>query len=465
MAKLVVIGDSLSQGFKSLAICDTDLSYPVMIAEAMGLSSSDFTFPNFKGAGGLPLNIEDIARILEIKHNGHINNFNWLLALSDISTYADKVEDYYERNGKGALPIAPQLFHNLSVWGFTVGDSYQITAKLCKDRVNIDDGRGDNWFESAGEPRLRTAYKVLNPSHDDKLNDNNQIKIAKDIKARDGEIENLIVFLGANNCLGTVLDLKIRETDNNFEKRNLWPLSEFQKEYTELVNGILGIGANNVYVATIPYVTIPPITRGIMKNRGQLPSGENYFDYYSYFFVQDKDFDPDRDKHLTKANAKDIDNRIDGYNKIILKTAKANGWHVVDINKVLSNLASRRNHGKIKYKIPSEISDLNTRFFQIDLNGNITNGGLISLDGFHPTTSGYGIVAQEFINVMRNKGKVQNIKNIDFGKVRRWDSLVSKPPLTLYDAFGMLEFLEKRLHITQFMKGNKEDINTVPKFF
>ena len=34
--RLVVIGDSLSHGFKSLAVSDVELSYPAMIADALG---------------------------------------------------------------------------------------------------------------------------------------------------------------------------------------------------------------------------------------------------------------------------------------------------------------------------------------------------------------------------------------------------------------------------------------------
>lgn len=38
MAKLVAIGDSLTQGFQSLAITHCDQSYPAMIADCLGLS-------------------------------------------------------------------------------------------------------------------------------------------------------------------------------------------------------------------------------------------------------------------------------------------------------------------------------------------------------------------------------------------------------------------------------------------
>ncbi len=68
MAKLVAIGDSLTQGFQSLAIQKTNLSYPALIAECLGLPIPDFRVPDFMGKGGLPFNIEWLSRELEIKY-------------------------------------------------------------------------------------------------------------------------------------------------------------------------------------------------------------------------------------------------------------------------------------------------------------------------------------------------------------------------------------------------------------
>jgi hypothetical protein len=39
-----------------------------------------------------------------------------------------------------------------------------------------------------------------------------------------------------------------------------------------------------------------------------------------------------------------------------------------------------------------------------DNTGHISSGGLIGLDGIHPTTAGYGLVAKEFIDVMVQAG-------------------------------------------------------------
>ena len=54
-----------------------------------------------------------------------------------------------------------------------------------------------------------------------------------------------------------------------------------------------------------------------------------------------------------------------------------------------------------KYSLPREFEDLNVRFFEIEPSGALKSGGLIALDGVHPTTCGYSLIAHEFIQVMR----------------------------------------------------------------
>jgi hypothetical protein len=64
--RLVILGDSISHGFQSGAIFNTDLSYAAIIAWEMGWLDS-FRFPTYQGFGGLPLNLEFLARDLETK--------------------------------------------------------------------------------------------------------------------------------------------------------------------------------------------------------------------------------------------------------------------------------------------------------------------------------------------------------------------------------------------------------------
>jgi lysophospholipase L1-like esterase len=452
MAKLVAIGDSMTQGFTSLAITHTDQSYPVLIAEAMGLGPDAFRRPDFRGKGGLPCSIEWLARRLEDRFGANIGFFEWLRSIHVIPDLLDEVEDYWER-GKGSWPTTDVSFHNLAVWGFEVADAYDLTAAMCKQAIA---GTKENLLGIPSEARLRTAYRVLNPAQQPARDPDTQLRIAARVAQDEGGIEHLILFLGANNALGTVVELDIRQTDPESPGANssytLWHPDAFGADYRELAAEVDAIGPGHVYVGTVPHVTIPPVTRGVMKDRGRLPASRKYFDYYTRFWIRDKDFDPDRDPHLTREEAEHIDTTIDAYNEVIsAAAAQRSNWHLVDVCGVLDRLAVRRNHGTPKYPLPSELADLTIRFFEIRPGGEIKNGGLIGLDGVHPTFSGYSILAHEFLEVMKAEGGVE-AREIDFAQARFWDSLVSRPPRTLDDVFGALKVLERHFHLSRWMR-------------
>jgi hypothetical protein len=61
--RLVAIGDSLTHGFQSSTIYNTEVSYPAIIAHAMGWYGH-FRQPNYFGEGGLLLNLALFGRIL-----------------------------------------------------------------------------------------------------------------------------------------------------------------------------------------------------------------------------------------------------------------------------------------------------------------------------------------------------------------------------------------------------------------
>lgn len=449
MARLVAIGDSLTQGFQSLAITHTELAFPALIAECMGMPASAFRAPNFQGAGGLPCSLEWLARRLEQHYGADLDAFEWAGSLLTIPGLLDEVEDYWER-GLGSQALAPVDYHNLGVWGFEVADAYGINSKICLEHIR---GPRDNLASLPSEPRLRTAYRVLNPSQDPALDLETQLTIAERIQRNEGGIDHLVVTLGANNCLATVVDLEIRETGSAPPGPNsdftLWSPAAFATEYAELARRLKGIGARHTYVATVPHVTIPPITRGVMADQGPLPAGARYFDYYTRFFIRDEDFNPARDPRLTGVQARHIDDYIDQYNLTIRRHSSEYGFHVVDLCDLLDRLAVRRNHGVVRYPLPPALAELSVLAFQIYPSGRVRSGGLISLDGVHPTTCGYSLVAQHFIDQM--KQHEPGVRDIDFDAVRRRDALVSSPPRTLDDMFAALGTLEKHFHLSRWL--------------
>ena len=414
MAKLVAIGDSITQGFQSLAISSTDLSPPALIAERMGLDDLSFRTPDFSGAGGLPFNLEWMARKLQASYGPDIRRFEWITAAFEIGSLIDQVEDYWER-GRGSEKIQDVDYHNLAVWGFEVGDAYNMTPKLCRQQIGKT---RDNLLQIPSKPRLRSAARVLNPGQLETRDVYTQITIAKRIR-EDDQIEHLILALGANNVLGTVVDLKIKETGEDppgpNSDRNLWSPAAFREEFRILAEQVAQIGADNVCIATVPHITIPPITRGVMENLRPLPDRETYFDFYTRFWIRDDRFNKDRDPHLTKRQAITIDDHIDRYNEVIIETAEAQGWKVVHLCKLLDEIAFRRNHQTPPRPLPPPIRDLTTELFRIHPNGQIRSGGLFSLDGVHPTTCGHGLIADEYIKVLREADP--SIPRIDFAEL------------------------------------------------
>ena len=66
--------------------------------------------------------------------------------------------------------------------------------------------------------------------------------------------------------------------------------------------------------------------------------------------------------------------------------------------------------------------------------GRRRTGGLMSLDGVHPTTVGYGIVAELFLAAMQEAGIAQaDPSRLDWASVIAQDSLLQAPPTTWDD--------------------------------
>ena len=452
MAKLVAIGDSLTQGFQSGAIFHTEKSFPAMIARSMGLDLlNDFCIPRFPG-DGLPLNIEALLRWMETQLGSRVQPHEWILQFPFLfANYADQVEDLYER-GRGSRPVSfGGTYHNLGVWGFRVIDSLTFNTDYCRQAINRDEGWiKDDFLGLPSAPMYRTALRVLNPKLRLERNTWTQLDNLQHISETEG-VENLIIWLGSNDCLDTVVSLKLRDmtspVDNNdsIERRkyNLTHPDVFEGDYTAFINRVKSTISDDtkVFVGTIPEVTIPPITQGLGFFDG------NYFDNYGRFFADDSNFSRFLHPHLTREEAMLIDRRIGDFNQII-KTLVANqgeNWHIVDTGQILKDLAVKRNnaldtpervlrdyYGKLDIAdhpllrldpIPSTLR-LDTQDNQRD------RGGFFSLDCVHPTTIGYGIIAEAFLRTMNFAG-VENADPIrlNWAEIINQDTLLQSPPL------------------------------------
>jgi len=486
--RLVCIGDSLSQGFKSGAIFEPHLSYPATIAWEMGLGENDFRYASFSGNGGLPINIEYLLRRIDHEFGDDVNWWELPLVPIYLRQWMDTIEDYWER-GTGAAPINYRgPYHNLAVWGFQVQDAYLLTAQLCR---RIASQTSDDWLNQVPENAMyRTALRVLNPSQTPDGDDATQITRAQELAASGG-VENLIVFLGANNVLGTVTalgeplestDAELTQPDPQQRPATIYSPRHFEAVLNELVKQVEQIGAERVFWGTVPPVTVPPVTNGVGGRMNadmgvESPYGQGdhpqwyrrYFRYYTRPWIPDGKFRPHEDPHLTGENAMKIDwtiaqykrslhSAIDAHNQKRRQANQRDDWFVVDIHWALERIAYRRYvedpsvpppPAWSPYEMPSSLRQLglDTQFLRAK-QGQRVAGGLFSLDGIHATTVAYGLVAQEFINVMQHAGVAFHWGDgvtprvgpvtVDYERLLRLDTLAQSLPRTLDDLWDKL---------------------------
>lgn len=468
--RLVTLGDSLTHGFQSGAIYHTELSYPAIIAHELGWSKQ-FRYPRYGGPGGLPVNIEHIIRRLEDRYGDKLNWWEFVPAALSTRAIMDDIEDYWETGAGSTNPDVWGINHNLGMYGWDLRDAISMTNVDCANSIARP---SENWGRQVVEnASARAALRVL-PSkkcHDPPMS---TVDAAEALGADGSGIETLIVFLGANNALGSVVGLDVKWSDDGYDtlegKRGftVWRPEHFQKELNELVKRIQNVNAARVIWATVPHVTVAPVARGVGQ---KLRANSRYFPFYTRPWIAEGQFSR-RDPHITGAQARAVDSAIDQYNDAIVQAvrdARLGGrqWFVLDIAGVLDRLAQRRYMDTpaaqppwwTPYPLPPELDQLkpqppNAKFFRSGPTGRI-DGGLFSLDGVHPTTIAYGIIAQEFMNVMQFAGVQFNSPDgltartgpvqVDFKRLIAADTLISNPPRSLDSDLRLIGWLDERL--------------------
>jgi hypothetical protein len=185
-----------------------------------------------------------------------------------------------------------------------------------------------------------------------------------------------------------------------------------------------------------------------------------YFPYYTRPWISDEDFEADSDEHLTDRDARAVDYAIDAYNDAITAMVGAardagRDWYLFDLAGTLDRLASRRYIDNVEarppwwteYELPPALAaltpKLDSRFLEADGHGGRAAGGIFALDGVHPTTVGYGLMAQELIDVMRVAGV--ECADIDFSWLLEQDTLVKRPPQNLLRGMATLGWADEAL--------------------
>lgn len=468
--RLVTIGDSLTHGFQSGAIFNTDLSYPAIIAHEMGWLDS-FRRPTYPGYGGLPVNLEYLVRELEAEYGEKINWWELAPALFTVRHVMDEIEDYWERGSGSHVPNRKGILHNLAVYGWDLRDTLSRNANVCRqDLAAPKDDLVAQIVENANE---RAALRVLDSARTPAGKALTPLEAAAAL-GKDGGIETLVVLLGANNALQAVTTLKVVWSGTGYDdlkkkqQFTVWRPTHFAAELKQVVAAVQKIGARHVVWGTVPHVTIAPLARGVDR---KMAPGSRYYPYYTRVWITDEDFDAKDDPCITANEARAVDSAVDQYNDAITDAVRAarkagRDWYLLDVAGLLDRLAARRYLTDATarpkwwrpYDLPPELEALTpkptSRFFASGPQGR-TEGGLFSLDGIHPTTVAYGILAQEFINVMQLAGvkfyagdgtteRLGPVK-VDFKRLVARDTLIADPPRSLSSDLKLVGWLDETL--------------------
>ncbi len=355
--RLVTIGDSLTQGFMSAAVFRTDLSWPAITAYELGLGLDEFQFPVYEwptGPGGLPLDLERFARAFEKRYGDRLDFWEIIGAGLWTREYMDRVEDFWETGAGSGTPKSGPPFHNMAVYGWDVLDPQLTTATSVSDLLKRPP-KDDLFDQLVDRHQARAAWPVVQRARRGSRAQTVLEAAASMSKAREG-IETLVVILGANNVLGSVVNLSPAWTPEDYatlppEQRmvakqgcNVFRPSAFAADWELLVEKLRAIKAQHVLIATVPSVTIAPIARGTYK---KVTPQSRYFPHYTRPWITDDDFDPLRDPNITEDEARAIDSAVDAYNETIIASvaaARRDGldWYLFDMGAILDRLATRR---------------------------------------------------------------------------------------------------------------------------
>lgn len=466
----------MALGFKNGGIYRTDLSFPAIIA---GLIEEKccFDLPSFTAQAGIPINLEILVRGLAEEYGEDINLFKSLSAARSVYKTLSRIKSYWEGHKKSLKVERDSPFHNQSVWGFAISDSMMIDEAYCREMIRNTKIRYSVFNVLPDHAMYTTARMVLNPSFRNETSNKTMVDNISDLQ-QDGGIENLIICIGHNNVVGAVTNLNIQLSEqkdvmNYYASRQctVYRPEHFEIEMRQLYERIEPLGIKRVFVPTLPHVTIPPAIRGV--NEDQDTAGSGYFDYYTRFWIWDDDFNPEKHPHLTKDEAIFLDQIVDDYNQIIHNLAKEFGYHVVPVGKYVS-AAARRRRGKYTAKpfpaafvealkenphtnyLVDEFGDprISTDYLKLDREtGRIASGGIFSLDGLHPSTIGYGLIANIYKTHMEKQG-VHFDRQIDWNFIIENETLVTDPPPLLYNL---------RLLLRWMAMGNQEKMMFVGK--
>ena len=244
--RLVTIGDSLTHGFMSGAISRTDRSWPALVARELGLGAG-FRYPTYEpadGPGGLPIDIERLVRGLGDRVGNRVDWHEMVGALRWARRHLDRIEDYWERGDGTKVPTTPGPYHNLAVYGADLLDVLMLDADIVADRF-AKEPPNDSFLVPRVDRDNDRAWRVVLESCRDRGGVARTVVEAAGAMGEEGVtrapgdggtshgIETLVVVLGANHALGSVVRLNPKWTSTTYgaldETRAVRPQGRLQR--------------------------------------------------------------------------------------------------------------------------------------------------------------------------------------------------------------------------------------------
>lgn len=371
---LMAVGDSLYNGVRSLTITNgyCQLSAPALVAQALGVRHRFFC--------------PDLPRHILIDMPG------WLGQFPDV----DGIKRGFADNARFWLngPTSPSgrpYFENIAIASTLIADLFTDTWRKADERITRMRAEHGAKITTLEGPigdlflALNTRY-TLNPLGLEELKDATQLDL---VEAR--RPERLLVSIGSNNGLWEIC----------FEGRangrmDLAGLDEFADRLARIA-----AGGTYIYLNNLP----PPST---VPNLMPIP------DYAEYEPVGPGKY------------FKEYENRFGfGYGTISEAEAKALDDHIADTNRTVEDALRRKIADQDRLRIVDMWSLLRRydakhcadtddncvctadrkRFSNVmleaDFWGAFRCGGLMSLDGMHPSGIGYAIMAQQVVDTIR----------------------------------------------------------------
>ena len=361
----------------------------------------------------------------------------------------DEIEDYWERGAGARPPADAEIKHAQAVFGYDLRDALVRNAERSERVIKTPN---DDPFDQIVEHYRPRAALHVHPRADDAAKRMTFLDAARALGA-DGGIETLVVFLGSNNALGAVTDLKLAWSGDDFRDLaaknayTVWRPSHFAAEFAELEAQVARIDARHVIWATVPHVTIAPLGP---RRRLEAGTAVALLPVLHAAVDRRRRFRPARrpaphrpagarhrlrDRRLQRHDPGQRGARPRRRPRLVPARDRRHARPAGPPPLHRGRRARARRGGR-RAPLPPALRALrpppDSRFLTGDGKGGRASGGWFSLDGVHPTTVGYGLIAQEVIDIMRLAGvEFPGDGRVDFERLIARDTLIEHPPQNL----------------------------------